>query len=445
MQYVGEEGLMAIKSYEMFVRDDWLHPSILGMIWPHSPLWHWPVIIISNIIGWEHVDIAVRLVSVTATWLTALCAGLMGHWLFQQRHAHAGWLAALVYLSLGEVSFWYGWLGYVDATFGLFVFASIVTLWRAIDGAHAGWLVLSVILLSLAFMTKNITAYALYGAAGLVLIWRLKRWSLLISPRFILLFLAALVVPLLWQAYIVPAGANTATTTFKDILRNYTGFGITGFLWHWLSFPLIFLFRALPVSLLLVWLWLSRRYTFRPDRTLTTLSLVLLICFLPFWISAGATPRYLVPLYGLVALLITGLMLQLDAKRIKQSLWLVTIIVLLKIPYSLLILPYIKDWRPERDVKIVAEEVIRLTQDQPLYTQNDVASGLAVTAYIDVSRRQHPPVTWWYDTMNQQAFIIAEVETPALGTLIKQWPIRGDHLYLYHHSAQAPNSRGDNH
>ncbi|MDQ6972543.1 MAG: hypothetical protein Q9M30_07835, partial [Mariprofundaceae bacterium] len=57
MQFVGEEGLMALKSYEMFVRDDWLHPSILGFVWPHSPLWHWPVIMISKLLGWQHVDI----------------------------------------------------------------------------------------------------------------------------------------------------------------------------------------------------------------------------------------------------------------------------------------------------------------------------------------------------------------------------------------------------
>jgi len=31
------------------------------MIWPHSPLWHWPVIAISQLIGWEHVGIAARL------------------------------------------------------------------------------------------------------------------------------------------------------------------------------------------------------------------------------------------------------------------------------------------------------------------------------------------------------------------------------------------------
>ena len=40
MQYVGEEGLYAIKAWEMHVRHDWWHPSILGNIWPHPPLFH---------------------------------------------------------------------------------------------------------------------------------------------------------------------------------------------------------------------------------------------------------------------------------------------------------------------------------------------------------------------------------------------------------------------
>ncbi len=434
MQYVGEEGLMALKSYEMFVRDDWLHPSILGMIWPHSPLWHWPVIAISRLIGWEHVDIAMRLVSVCASWLSALCAGLMAHWLFGRRHAAAGWLAALVYLSMGEIAFWYGWLGYVDALFGMFIFAAIASLWRAVADEHAGWLLLALLFISLAFMTKNITAYALFGAAGLVLIWRLQRWHLLKRPQFLLPALLALCVPFFWQALIVPAGANTATTTINDVLRNFAGYGTLAFIKHWISFPFVFLFRALPVSLLLVWLWLRRRQRFTADPALTTLALLLLVCFLPFGISAAATPRYLVPLYGLVALLITGLMLQLDQARLKQAITLIALIVLVKLPYSLGILPYIKDWRPERDVKAVAREIMALTEQAPLRTQNDVATGLAVAAYIDVWRQSRPPIRW-YDGHERGVFVLTEIEQPAFGRLVKSWRLRGDHLYLYRKDA----------
>jgi len=430
MQYVGEEGLMALKSYEMFVRNDWLHPSILGLIWPHSPLWHWPVIAISQVIGWEHVDIAVRLVSVTATWLSAVCAGLTAHWLYGKKHIHAGWLAALVYLSMGEVAFWYGWLGYVDATFGLFIFAAIASLWRALADEKLTWFILSLLFISLAFMTKNITAYVLYGAAGLILLWQLKRWHMLKRPLFLIAGMLALTVPVFWQSFIVLAGSNTATTTINDILRNFVGYGLLAFIKHWLSFPPVFLFRALPVSLLLIWLWLRHKHHFRLDPILKTLSLILLICFLPFWISAGATPRYLVPLYGLVALLLTGLMLQLDQSRLKQAVLIIALIVIAKIPYSLGILPYIKDWRPERDVKIVAHEIIQRTMNAPLRTQNDVATGLAIAAYIDVWRQQRPPIHW-YNGKENGVYILAEVETPKFGKLVKSWRLRGDHVYLY--------------
>jgi len=431
MQYVGEEGLMAIKSYEMYVRGDWLHPSILGVVWPHSPLWHWPVMGICALIGWEHVDIAIRLVSVMATWMTAGMVGWAASWMMHDRHPHIGWLAALLYLTMGEISFWYGWLGYLDATFGCFIFASMITLWRSLRDEHAGWLLLSLLFISLAFMTKNITAYVLFGIAGLLLMWRLKRWSLLINVKFILPVLVALCVPWLWQEFVILKGASTATTTVNDALRNFAGFGIEAYVKHWISYPVVFLLRAMPISLLLLGLWLLRKARFRPDEQLMTLALLIVACLFPFWLSAGGSPRYLVPLYGLVALLLTGLLLQLDAQRVRQGLLLMLLVIVLKIPYSLFALPYIKDGMVERDVKQVAREVIELTSgDLPLYTENDVSTGLAIAAYIDVWRQDRPPVAWSVNR-SKRAYVLAEVETPELGRLLKSWRLRGDHVYLY--------------
>ena len=433
MQYVGEEGVMAIKSYEMFVRDDWMRPSVFGMIWPHSPLWHWPVIGISMIIGWEHVDASIRLVSVLSSWTTALCVGLMANWLYKR--PTAGWLGALIYLSMGEIALWYGWLGYLDSTFGMFIFAAIATLWRTIEDEHIGWFICSLLLISLAFLTKNITAYGVFGFAGLALLWQLQRWYLLKHPLFLTTGLLALTVPWLWQSMVVLESSNTASTTASDVLRNFMGYGLLDYLGHWIAFPFIFAFRALPVSLFVIWLKLRHKHPFQIDKTLKTGLFVLLACFLPFWLSAGGTPRYLVPLYGIVALVLTGLTLQLNQLRLRQAVTLITIIILFKIPYSFVVLPYIKDWRPERDVKVVAEEVMRLTENTPLRTQNDVSTGLAIAAYIDVWRRERPPISW-YRNNETGVYILAEVETPKFGRLIKTWRLRGDHVYLYRQADQ---------
>jgi len=429
MQFVGEEGVMAIKSYEMFFRNDWLHPSLFGMIWPHSPLWHWPVIAISQIIGWEHVDIAIRLVSVMASWLCALAVGLNAGWLFSEKCPHAGWLGALIYLAMGEVSFWYGWLGYADAMFGMFIFAAIASLWRAIADKHIGYFLFSLVLISLAFMTKNITAYALYGMAGFVLLWRLHRWHLLKSPLFLASGIAALSVPYMWQHWVILPGENTAATTLADAWRNFSGYSFFDYFRHWVSYPAVFVFRALPISLFVLWLWFRRKHRFVFDETLTTIFYILAACFFPFWLSAGGSPRYLVPLYGLVALLLTGLLLQLDSGRLRQGLMLIVLLIVLKIPYSLLALPYIKDWRPERDVKQVAQEIMQLTENAPLMTENDVSTGLAIAAYIDVWQQDRPPIRW--NNRKVRAYVLAEVKTPGLGRLIKSWRLRGDHVYLY--------------
>jgi len=429
MQYVGEEGLMAIKSYEMFFRNDWLHPSIFGGIWPHSPLWHWPVIGICKLIGWQHVDIAIRLVSVIATWLSAIVAALTAAWLFEDHKQKAGWLAALVYLSMGEVAFWYGWLGYVDATFGFFIFAAIISLWRAIEKEHFGFFLLSLLLISLAFLTKNITAYALYGASGLVLLWQLKRWALLKRIHFPLAGLLALMIPVLWQMFVIPGGQNTVVTTTGDILRNFIGYGLLDYLKHWITYPFIFLFRALPISLLLVWLWLGRKQHFEADQRIRLLGMILLVCFLPFWLSAHGTPRYLVPLYGLVALIMTGLLFQLNREHLQQGVWLMALIVALKIPYSLIVLPGIKDQLPGRDIKTVAEEIAKITADTPIYSRTNIASGLAIVAYLNVWQQGRPPIRWY--GKEKGVYILSKKENPELGQLLRTWLLRGDMTYLY--------------
>jgi len=428
MQYIGEEGLYAIKSYEMFMRQDLLHPSILGIIWPHSPVYHWPIIGLCQLIGWEHVDIAIRFISVCASWLSALVAALLARHLFRE-HAHAGWLAAAIYLSMGEVSFWYGWLGYVDASFGCFIFTSIAALWIAIEKENAGWFLTALLSITVAFLLKNITAYALFGLAGFVLILRMRRWHLLKRPAFLIPGLLALSVPFAYNHFIIHSSGNAAVT-FRDALRNFQGFGLLDYMGHWLSYPFIFIVRAMPVSLLIAWLWLSRKQAFRFSHDQLTLSIILLACLAPFWLSAGGTPRYLVPLYGLAAVTLTGLSLQLEMRHLRTTIWLITVFVLLKIPYSFGILPYIKDWMPERNVKVVAEEIMQLTANAPLRTQNDVSTGLAIAAYLDVWRQERPPIHW-YQGQEKGVFIMAETASPQLGNLIKTWRLRGDTVYLY--------------
>jgi len=428
MQYVGEESFYTLGAYEMFVRGIWWYQPLLGGAVPKTPLFAWMIIAVSNVIGWEHLDIAPRIVSVFSSWGAAFITFKMARRLFPQ-HVHGGWIAALIYLTMGEVSFWYGWLGYADATFAFFIFAAIACLWVAIEDQRPVFCFLSFIMISLAFMVKNISCYAILGIASLVLLHRYHRWHLLKHPAFILSALLAISVPWLYQHYVIHTDAN-ATMAVSHALDNFRGYSFLAYLKHWFTYPVLFFARAFPVTVLLLWFYWRQRQRYRMDANLVTLIWLLAATMVPFWLSAGGSPRYLIPFYGLLALLLSGLVLQLDMKKATIVFKVMVLIIIIKVPYSFAVLPYIKDWRPERDIKAVVKEISEITQHHPIRTMDGVATIQSVAAYLDVQLPEGEYVRW-DNGSEHQVYILARIQTPRHGKLIKKWRLRGDDVLLY--------------
>jgi len=428
MQYVAEESYYALGAYEIFVDGHWWHQSVFGLPWPKTPLFNWFIIAVSQVIGWQHLEIATRIVSVAATWGSTTVVFFMARRFFPEQ-THTPWLAALIYLTMGEVSFWYGWLGYADATFGFFIFSAISSLWVAVEDKKAPWFWLSLLLISLAFFTKNISCYVIYASAGLILVWRYQRWSLLVHPLFLLPALASLSLPWIYQTYLLHNGANTGVAV-GDALRNFKGYSISAYITHWLTYPGLFLARAFPLTVLLIWFYFKDKQRYVFHHHLLTLVYILTLCLLPFWLSASGTARYLIPLYGLLALLLTGLALQLNRQQSALIIKVMLIVIVLKIPYSFAILPYIKDWRPERSIVAVVDDIMLRTEGKTIRTRDDVSTGLSIGAYINV-RTPHDEYMHWYDGKERQVFVISEIKDPALGDLIKYYHLQGQHAYLY--------------
>jgi len=428
MQYIGEESWYTLSAYEMHIHHNWWHQTLMGFDLTKTPLFNWFIIAAAQITGWEHLEIAPRLVSVVSTWASAWVVFKLSCRFFPQHH-HAGWLAALIYLTMGEISFWYGWLGYADNTFGFFIFAAISCMWIAIEDEKPAWFVAALSLISIAFLVKNISCYAIFGLAGMVLLQRHQQWKLLLKPLFLLPGLLAISVPWLYQSLFIHAGSNTSGAILHAML-NFKGYGLMAYLYHWISYPALFLARGFPVTLLLIWFFWREKQRYAMHDKLWTLLWLLLICLAPFWFSAGGTPRYLIPFYGLLALLVTGLTLQLDQQKSAQVFKVLLIIIAVKIPYSFGVLPYIKDWRPERDILAVVEDIMQTTNGKPLRTLNDVSTGLSIGAYIDV---RSPPEQFfrWYDGKEKQVYILSEVADPKLGQQVKYYHLQGNHTYLY--------------
>ena len=192
--YVGEEGLYTIAAMQMQMSGDFLVPVVPGGNYGRPPLFIWLILLVANVIGWEHVLLASRLVIFTATLLTAAGVGWFTYALFADGKLAA--CAVLVYLTFLDVLFYRGWLAYSDPLFAFFVFGSIGCAWIAAKRASYGMLAAGLILLSCAFLTKALTAYAFYAVALVLLLLHEQHRRFLLSIPSVVIHLIGAAAPL---------------------------------------------------------------------------------------------------------------------------------------------------------------------------------------------------------------------------------------------------------
>ncbi|MDQ6960931.1 MAG: glycosyltransferase family 39 protein [Mariprofundaceae bacterium] len=427
LQYIGEESVFALKSYEMFLSGNYLQTSLYGGIMKDPPFYHWLVIGIVQVIGWDYLEVAIRLVSVLASWLSALMLGVFAAHLWRDRQV--GWLAAAVYLCLAEVMFWYGWLGYVDMSFACCLLAANLALWRAVEARDSRWYFVACLLLAGSVMVKNLTAYPLFAATALVLVWRMQAWHFLYKPLVILGSLLALCLPVVWGHAVNSGGEAVQTQVmWAEIMRKFSGVDLLAYAQHLIEMPLQLFLRCAPFSLLLLFLWWQAKQRWAWDAHLSTLAWIALLSFMPFWLAPGGSPRYFLPVYPWLALIITYLLWQLQAKHLKLAVQCMVIVLVLKVPYSLWGLPYLKDGMIERDLKVVAQDIIEKTEGWPICSVNVASTGLSVAAYINVMRDNGDYIRY---CTGSRAFMISYHLQDKLGSPEHSYRIRGDALYLY--------------
>ena len=97
LPYVGEEGIYTIAAMEMKARGEYFINTLYGTNHGQPPLLNWLVIPLADLIGWQHVLVASRLVAACAT----IATGLVLAWLVAAltQDARFAAFAALVYLT----------------------------------------------------------------------------------------------------------------------------------------------------------------------------------------------------------------------------------------------------------------------------------------------------------------------------------------------------------
>lgn len=425
---VGEEGIYIISTMEMRSSGNWLIQTMYGRDLYRPPLMNWLVMLFAEIVGWTHVLLAARLVNVIAT--LGIAAWL--YWLCQRLFADRNFalFAALACLSLADLALYRGWLAYTDPTFAFFTFGAMATLWVSAIERRYGWLLVSVLLVSCAMLTKAFTAYVFHGTAAFVLLWQRPLRNFLFSPFALLIFSLALIVPFAWFASLPQHGGH-GSSMFGEILNKLSAVNTPGYLMQLAIFPFDTALRLSPAVLLALYLLLRRRVA-QPEAEPLNFQAALLmtvLCFLPYWLSPQSSIRYLLPIYPLIALTSARVIWRSGEQAKRLALRWFSGIIAFKLVFGLFLAPYYQShFRGENYVQ-AAREIMRRTQGFPLYAADGRSAGLNIIAQIDTQRWPKTPLSFPPDEW-QEGFVLAMNNDNALGTLAETYRIAGDETFL---------------
>lgn len=426
---VGEEGSYTISSLEMWYSHDWLNQTIYGQHLQRPPLINWLTIPIATLIGWPHVLLAIRLITVSATlgmvaWLYWLSRRLLNDKAFAL-------FAALSCLSLADLLLYRGWLSYTDPLFGFFIFGSIATLWVGCEEKRKGWLGLSVVLISCALLTKVFTAYIFYTMSLLVLFWQPVYRRFLLSTPALLILSSALIVPFIWFTNL-PQVTGQSGAMADEIANKLTESDGLAYLQRLLTYPLDTLIWLAPPPLLAIYLILRKRVKQAESHPAHFRAAVLIagLSILPYWLAPQGGIRYLVPVYPLIALICARLIWRSSTAGQKLALRWFTGLIAFKYIVALSLFPYYQNHYRGKNYVITAHEVGNKTRGHPLYVNDFRSISLNIVGQIDLDRWPHAPV--YYPPAHwDNGFLLSMEPTDEGSQLIEKIVVAKDAVYLF--------------
>jgi len=300
---VGEETRWGSGAREMLATGDWIVPRQQGTVFPERPpMTMWLMALAGSLRG--DVDaVAIRLPSVIAVVLTSLAIYGYTRALVS---GFAAFVAALAYGSMGQV-LQIGRMGESEAVFALFVGLSLMT-WHL--GYLRGWSPaltwsMGFSFAALAALTKGPQAPVYFVAiTGAYLLlrrdWRyLVAWQPMVGAAFFVAIIAA------WQIPFYRA------TDLDAVLATWAGLAtdrwhLAGLAKHVVVYPLETFACLLPWSpILIAFAKRETRELVADQKNLTSFALLAIaIAYPTVWFAAGAQPRYFMPLYPLIAVLV---------------------------------------------------------------------------------------------------------------------------------------------
>lgn len=371
-----EEPRRALVAYEMWFSGSYFQPTLLGEPYFNKPpLFNWLVILSSMLFGWG--GFAVRAVSLSFTALTALVVYLTAKRIIGGREV--GLLAALIYVTLADNLYHYGWIGEIDVTLTFFVFGTILCLWRAFETGKNAYLILAGLSTGLTFLLKGFPAYAFFGLTLGSLAVQYKRYRLLFRAPSFAAYAAALAPPLAWILLTEAPPVYLHRLFVESLSRTSPSHGMGEFLRHLLSYPLLTIKQLLPLSVVIpLLLWKEKPLLMVNVKRFL---LVAGVNYVPYWLSVGSRGRYILPLFPLVALAFAYVVHLAHERWKKLALILIAVVIAGRFAYGLVGFPWMMEKRGS--LRTVGQEIARRLDGELRVAGACAAYALAY--YIDVN------------------------------------------------------------
>jgi len=424
LPYQGEEAMYTISSLEMHHQKQAWWPLLYGYVYQRPPLFNWLIIPLSQVLGWSQVLLAARLITALATVATAFGVWAWITKLYKDKLLAL--LATTIFLS-GDLLVRRGWLAYADPLFAAGVYLAIAALWCALETRKNHWFAWAFLALSAAFLSKALTAYVFYMVALFLLAWQHRHRSFLWSKASVFWHAVIAALPLYWCTHI--AESSQGSGMIADIFSRITGPSLGSYFKHILLFPAEIWLRFLPASLIIAYAFISKKLTnsakiWRGPTGI--MAALILINLLPYWLSPQTRIRYILPLYPFIAIVCAVLLHESGRESIKQFLWGALACVILKYVLAWGFWPYLE--REARlDYESIANDIIEETQGFSLYSDDDSAIGLSVSAHIDVLRDE--PLRRPMEN-GQDGFVISRRENSHWGEVFRVYQKGEQKIYL---------------
>ncbi len=430
LYYVGEEPIAFITSFEMWHRGEWFTHTIYGLNALHNPLFNWLHVPLASAAGWEHGLAAARFLMAGSSVLTGLVVAWLARELFQDRTFAA--FSAVVFLTLGDLFVYRGWLAYADPMFMFYVFSGIASLWVACERRNPWLLVVAAVAVTAGFMLKAITAYTFYGGAGFILLFRKEYRAFLLRPASLLIHALMFAWPVIWFLLVLEGGGQ-GTRMLGEMLDKWSGKSFGEYLLKLLEYVGHALFNLSPaVALAAYYLWRRRGGALQPETHAAhvhTALAVALLNLMPYWLAPQSQVRYLLPLYPLFGLVIARVIWRAGASAVRTSAaWLAGLLALKLVVVSVGYPIYQATYRGANYLD-AAQEIYQTTRGFPVYATDVTSAGLSVVAYLDLLLLPAGPVVWPPKEF-ESGFVVSDRPYPETGPIVKSWQLGGNKVHL---------------